>query len=264
MNSLTLDPNLDEDNVEKIIPAPQSTEKKRKSLSLAVVQKRNKKSSQPRPASVLGQQTEQSGNDSEEVGSEVLEGYKLSQSSVQFNDITSFDDFNISVDGLVIDSELPDDIRAKYYELCCSQNIFLHDGLIKGINLKLVVGIISETVNISEVIRTCKLSTSRDEFAMWDKTLKAFEVLGMNVGFLRARIHRLVSVAYESEASGETRRYIEAKTQHALVEDEIRNIKARLVVLEGACERFDAEIESLKPRAENYEIKFLEEVTAPW
>ncbi|KAJ4714900.1 B3 domain-containing protein [Melia azedarach] len=255
----------DADNGETGEVANQNTKKKRKkSLPLAVVQKKNKRSAQPGSASNLGQPAEQSENDSEEVGSEVLEGFKTSTPAVQFKDVTSLDNFNILVDGLVIDSELPDDIRSKYYKLCCSQNAFLHDSVAQGINFKLVVGTISEIVNIADAIRACRLSTSRDEFAMWEKTLKAFELLGMNVGFLRSRLRKLVSIAFESEGAGDTRMYIEAKAKKSQAEDEIRNIEARLAELKGACQRFVAEISSLKSTAESYELTFQEVANAPW
>ncbi|XP_031254429.1 B3 domain-containing protein Os01g0234100-like isoform X2 [Pistacia vera] len=259
------DLNFEKSNSEMNIVPHQNTKRKRlKSLPLAVVQKKNKKSGQSKSASNIGQPAEQSENDSEEVGSEVLEGFKLSAPAVQFKDVTSLDSFNIFVDGSILDSELPEDIRCKYYELCCTRNAFLHDSLIQGINFKLIGGIIAETVNIADAVRACNLGTSRDEFANWEKTLKAFELLGMNVGFLRARIRRLLNFAFESEGATDTRRYIEAKAQRATAEDEIRNIEARLAELKGACVNFCAEIDSLKSKAEIYELKFQEEVNAPW
>ncbi|XVE82778.1 hypothetical protein DITRI_Ditri16bG0033000 [Diplodiscus trichospermus] len=255
----------DADDAEIGTTASISTKRKRpKSLPLAVVQKKNKRSGLQRLACNVGQPAEQSENDSEEVGSEVLEGFKLAVPTIQFNDITSFENFNILVDGSVRDSELSEDIRNEYYKLCCSQHSFLHDNIIPGINLKLVVGIISETVNIANAIRACKLTTSRDEFDSWDKTLKAFELLGMNVGFLRARLHRLVNLAFESEDAADTRRYIEAKMERAQTEDEIRNLEAKLAELKDACKRLGVEIESVQSKAETYEHRFEEEVKAPW
>lgn len=260
-----LDLNFDKNNSEmKAVPNQNTRRKRQRSLPLAVVQKKNKKSQQSISASNIGQPAEQSENDSEDVGSEVLEGFKLSIPAVQFKDITSLDNFNIFVDGSVIDSELPEGIRCKYYELCCTRNALLHDSLIQGINIKLISGIISETVNISEAIRNCNLSNSHDEFATWDKTLKAFELLGMNVRFLRARVRRLLNLAFESEGAIDTRRYIEAKAQQATAEHEISNIEARLEELKGACENFCADLDILKSKAEIYELKFQEVVNAPW
>ncbi|KAI9391092.1 hypothetical protein POPTR_007G042500v4 [Populus trichocarpa] len=254
------------DNAERGNTASKSSKRKRpRSLPLAIVQKKNKKSGQPRP-SVLqaGQPAEQSENDSEEVGSEVLEGFKLSLPAVQFKDIKSFEDFNILVDGLLLDSELSEDIRNKYYKLCCSQNAFLHDNLIKGVNLKLIAGIISETVNIADAMRACTLNTSRDEFATWDKALKASELFGMNVGFLRSKLGLLLSLAFDSEGATKTRRYIEARFKRVRTEDEIINLEAKLVELKETYERYGADVERLKSKAEGYELKFQEQVLAPW
>ncbi|XP_048232532.1 B3 domain-containing protein Os01g0234100 isoform X3 [Ricinus communis] len=266
---LTLDPQIkqnDADNAEMATVACTSAKRKRpRSLPLAVVQKNNKKSSRSRlSVPKTGQLAEQSENDSEEVGSEVLEGFKLSLPAVQFEDVKSFENFNILVDGLVLDSELSEDIRRKYYKLCCSQNAFLHESLIKGINFKLIAGIISETVNIADAIRASNLTTSSDEFDTWDKTLNASEQFGMKVGFLRARLSQLVSLAFDSEGATKTRRYIEARTERVNTEDEIRNLEAKLEELKAANEKFGADIESLKLKAESYEIKFQEEVLAPW
>lgn len=246
------------------VPCKSVKRKCLKSLPLAIVQKRNKKSGQPQLAPNIEHPAEQSESDSEEVRSEVLEGFKLSVPGVQFNEVKSFEDFNIVIDGMVIDSELSENIQDKYYKLCCCQNAFLHENLIQGINYKLVVGIICETVNIADSLRACKFTTSRDEYAMWDRTLQAFELLGMNVGFLRVRLHRLVSLAYESEGSTDTRRYIEAKTERACAEDEIRRLEAKLVELKGDYESFGAKIECLKSSAESHELKFQEEVSSPW
>ena len=252
------------DDAEIGTTASKSTKRKRpKSLPLAVVQKK-KRSGLQRLACNIGQPAEQSENDSEEVGSEDLEGFKLSVPTIKFKEITSFENFNILVDGLVINSELSEDIRNKYYRLCCSQNSFLHENIIQGLNFKLIVGTISETVNIADAIRTSKFTTSRDEFHSWDKTLKAFKLLGMNVGFLRTRLHRLVNLAFESEGAADTRRYIEAKTERAQTEDEIRNLEAKLAVLKNSCKTFGIEIDSLQSKAETYELRFEEEVKAAW
>lgn len=207
---------------------------------------------------------EQSENDSEEVGSEVLEGFKLSRPSLQFTDVDGIENFRIIVNGVSLDSELSEDIRVKYYDLCRSQNTFLHENFITGRNLKLFIGAITEIVDIADAIRACKFTTSQDEFLNWDKTLEAFGILGMNVGFLRARLHRLVNLAYESEDARDTRRYIEARTEQELAEKEIRNLEARLLELKEASERVSVDIENLKSIAESHELKFHDEVNASW
>ncbi|GMY11749.1 B3 domain-containing protein Os01g0234100-like isoform X1 [Fagus crenata] len=254
----------DADNVEMGSVASSNTNRKRlTSLRIGVIKKK-KKIGLLRSIPNLRQLAEQSENDSEEVGSEVLEGLKLSEPAVQFKDIKSFGNFNIIVDGMPIDSEVSEDVRKKYYKLCRCQNAFLHDNLVKGMNYILIVGVISETVNIADAIKASKLTTSREEFSTWDQTLKAFEHLGMNVRFLRSRIRRIVSLAYESEGAKNARRYLEARIEQGRTEDEIMNIEVKLGELKEACDGFGAYIEGLKPKSERYELKFQQEVTAPW
>ncbi|XP_023923470.1 B3 domain-containing protein Os01g0234100 isoform X2 [Quercus suber] len=255
----------DKDNVEMGTIASSNTVKKRPTiLPNYVVKRKKKRSGLQRSIPYLRQLAEQSENDSEEVGSEVLEGSKLSEPPVQFKDIKSFVRFHILVDGMPIDSELSEDIRRKYFKLCHSQNAFLHDSLVKGINYNLIVGIILETVNIADAIKASKLTTTREEFSSWDQTLKAFEQLGMNVRFLRSRLRRIISLAYESESAKSTRTYLEARNEQSRTEDEIRNIEGKLAELKEACDGFGAYIESLKSKSVLYEHKFQQEVTAPW
>ncbi|KAI6695242.1 hypothetical protein NL676_022952 [Syzygium grande] len=253
-----------EDGTNPEASSRQPRRKRASSLPLAIVQKRKRKSDQrkltPNPECLA----EQSENDSEGVNSEVLEGFKLSLPDVQFKDVDTFSNFHIAIDGMVVNSELSEDILRKYYELCLSQNVFLHENLLRGMNYKLIVGTICETVNVADAVRACKLTTAREEFETWDKTLKAFKILGMNIGFLRARLKRLVELAFESEMATETRRYVDSKRKRDCADEEIRNLEMRLLELKEENQRVGAEIECLKPKVESYELKFQEEVTAPW
>ncbi|KAK4488374.1 hypothetical protein RD792_004135 [Penstemon davidsonii] len=239
-----------------------SKSKKRRRLPLAIVQgmKHNEGLLSPQ----LGHPDEHSGNDSDEVASEVLEGSKFSESSSPFQDVNSFEEFHIVVNGVCIDSELPEHIRKNYYELCCSQNAFLHDHILPGLYCKLAAGMIFETVSIADAIRGCKLTTSRKEFEVWDKSLRSFKLLGLNVGFLRARLARLLGLAFESEDALDTRRYLGAKTELSSIEKEIRTLETKLVELKELSSKYENEIESLKTNAESYELNFQEEVNAPW
>uniref|UniRef100_A0A7N2R6U1 TF-B3 domain-containing protein n=2 Tax=Quercus lobata TaxID=97700 RepID=A0A7N2R6U1_QUELO len=265
LDAQTKQNDADKYNAEIGTIASSNTDKKRPTtLPNYVVKRKKKRSGLQRSIPYLRQLAEQSENDSEEVGSEVLEGSKLSGPPVQFKDIKSFVRFNILVDGMPIDSELSEDIRRKYFKLCNSQNAFLHDSLVKGINYNLIVGIILETVNIADAIKASKLTTTREEFSSWDQTLKAFEQLGMNVRFLRSRLRRIISLAYESEGAKSTRTYLEAQNEQSRTEDEIRNIEGKLAELKEACDGFGAYIESLKSKSALYEHKFRQEVTAPW
>ena len=154
----------------------------------------NTKESPPEPTTELGlDEAYQSENDSDGHGPQVLERIRLSESAVDFKEVKSIKDFTILVNDLVINSEFSEHLQAKYYDLCCSQKAYLHDHLLHGLNHKLAAGIISETVTIADAIRASNLTTCRENFTNWSKTLKAFQELGMNVGFLRARLGKLKS-----------------------------------------------------------------------
>ncbi|KAG0535745.1 hypothetical protein BDA96_03G005600 [Sorghum bicolor] len=51
---------------------------------------------------------------------------RISDSDMDFGDVTSFSDFSIIVDRLVIDCKFQEPLRRTYYELCRSQKAFLH------------------------------------------------------------------------------------------------------------------------------------------
>ncbi|XP_027105925.1 B3 domain-containing protein Os01g0234100 isoform X1 [Coffea arabica] len=200
-----------------------------------------------------------SASDNNELSLEVLDGVRFSESDVQFKDVKGFNGFSILVDGLVIDSEIPLHLRAKYYQLCCSQNSFLHDHLIKGLNCKLAAGIISETVNIADAIRAAKLTTSCEYLQTWDKTLKAFEDMGMAVEFLRARIKALISLPTEQEESMKSR-----TAERAQLQEEMRNLETKLLNVKEVIGTVDADIKALEVQEENLEEIFKEKATAPW
>lgn len=208
-----------------------------------------------------GHVEDQFNNDTEDLGPNKVLPHSESSN---FKEMKSIDDFTILVDGLAIDCELSDQHRNKYYDLCYSQNSFLHDHLLKSINCKLAAEIITQTVNIAEAIRACNLSTSRADYEIWDKTLKGFELLGMNVGFLRARLNRLMSLAFESEESEVSKRLREVSAEQARAEEEMRSLELKLLRLKETMGRLDSEVESLKVKAEKHELKFQEEANAPW
>ncbi|MCD9644775.1 hypothetical protein HAX54_033209 [Datura stramonium] len=235
--------------------------RQKKSLPLTVVQRRRHKVDLSKQLVPL---EAQSGNDSDEVASEILEGSRSSGLAANFRDIKSLEEFRILVNGVCIDSELPEHIRRKYYELCCSKNAFLHDRLLQGLHCKLVAGMIFEVVNIADMIRACKLTTPRKEFDIWEKSLRSFELLGMNVGFLRIRLRWLLSLAFDSEGASDTKRYWEAKKEWSRAEDEIRNLETKLEELKQVSGKYGAEVEALKSKAESYELMFQGEVNAPW
>ncbi|KAK2991501.1 hypothetical protein RJ640_016536 [Escallonia rubra] len=206
-----------------------------------------------------GKEADQFGDVNVDFDSELLEGIRFSKSTIDLKDVKRIEDFNILVDGLIIDSEVPKHLRTKYCELCCSQKTFLHDHLLEGLNIKLAAGIISETVNIADAIRACKNTTSRDNFEIWDKTLRGFEELGMNVGFLRSRISRLVSLLFEPREAIESKRLEQVRA-----EEEIKSIELKLHNVKEVIKNLDAEIEALKLDGEALELRFHEVANASW
>ncbi|EPS62319.1 hypothetical protein M569_12471 [Genlisea aurea] len=204
-------------------------------------------------------------NDSDEVASEVLESTKTSETCYSFEDVKSFEGFHIMVNGVCIDSDIPEQTRRNYYDLCCTRNQFLHDHLLPGLYRKLASSMIVETLNIADSIRACKLvDTPREDFEVWEKSLRSFELLGLDVGFLRARLQELSSLAFESEGASNVREYREARDGKLRAEDEIRKLESRLGELKEARERYDGLSERRKAEAERFESTFREAVDAPW
>jgi len=265
---LNLDAHVKQDDTEKddaengTVALDNKKRKRPKSLPVATVKK--SKASIQKPLPKLTESVEQIENGHKDVGPELLVGPRFSSSEIRFRDVKNFKHFNILVDGLSIDSEIPKNIRVKYFNLCRSRNALLHAQVFRGLHINLVAGIISETVNIADAIRACKLTTSQDKFKVWEKSLKAFELMGMNVGFLCARLQHLVSLVIETEVAVDIRKYVDAQTGKVKADDEIRNLEAKVVKLKATSRKYGAVIEALKYKAEGYEHKFQEVVDAPW
>ncbi|KAB5524731.1 hypothetical protein DKX38_022480 [Salix brachista] len=206
----------------------------------------------------LGTRSVHSENESEDLGFEITDGIRLSESVVDFKEVKSFNDFDILVNGLVINCELSKRLQIKYYELCCSQKSFLHEHLLDGLNCKLVAGMLAETINIADAIRASKLTTSQNDFATWENTLKSFQGLGMNVGFLLARLGRLVTL------SDKSKRVKVATLERVNAEMERRSLEAKLLEVKETMNRLDFEIETLEMNSENLGRVFEKMATAHW
>ncbi|KAK4424190.1 B3 domain-containing protein [Sesamum alatum] len=202
---------------------------------------------------------DQYGDGGENFGPEIVDGIRFAESCLSFKDVRCFEDFNIHVDGLILDSEIPMHLRTKYYELCRSQNMFLHDNVVSGLNSKLAAGMILETTNIADAIRAADPTMGSNHLESWDKTLKAFEDLGMMVGFLRARIHKLVSLSRESQTVIELKR-----TERAAAEDEMSSLNEKLSNVGALIKRLDSEIAALQVKNEELGFVFKEVARAPW
>lgn len=177
-----------------------------------------------------------------DIESDVIDGVRFSDTIISFETAKNFASFNIVVDGLVIDSKFPENVRKKYYELCCSQGAFLHEHLLRGLNLNLVAGIISETINIADAIKACNASTSFDDLHIWEKTLKGFELLGMNVSFLFAQLVLLLGVGSESDIIAESNSLRKARLDQARAAERMMALEAKLMELKENMKEIDLEL----------------------
>ncbi|KAK9678563.1 hypothetical protein RND81_11G219500 [Saponaria officinalis] len=150
------------------------------------------------------------------------------EAGINFNNITGFNDFRTIINDLLQNHDLSE-VRLRTYELCRSQNVILHEHLLKGLNSKFLVeairSTISTTVNISISLRTCTLSTFLDNVSQWSTTLKCYKALGMNVGFLSSRLHHLQTLAVSSEGAVSRQRYIDACRERLCCECEFTKLK---------------------------------------
>lgn len=227
-------------------------------LAQDIPQENFQKDSQIISSTSLELVSEQSEDESKDLGSEVLNGLKFCESVVDFKEVKSFEDFSVVVNDLVIDSALAKYLRTKYYELCCSQNSFLHNSILDGLNCRLISGMISETINIADAIRASKLTTPQDNFDTWDKTLKAFKMMGMNVGFLLIRLDQLMNLTSTSK------RFQEARVDRAHAEEEKGALELKLSEVRERIDKLDSEIEALEVNANSLDVMFQEMAKAPW
>ncbi|XP_073029405.1 B3 domain-containing protein Os01g0234100-like [Primulina eburnea] len=190
-------------------------------------------------------------------------------SVVKFQDAKQFKDFKICVDALVVDSELPAFEKLKYYELCCSQKMFLHGHLIQGLGSKLVVAMICKTANIAAAIKSLSLVPSLQDLKRWDITLKSFEDLGMGVGFLRARIDKLVEISRKYETVNESWyaifEHVEEKTRALKKEVSTMDALAESIAgLKASIESVEDEMDAIKEEMKDIDTEYFEAAAAPW
>ncbi|KAM1106292.1 hypothetical protein ACFX13_003230 [Malus domestica] len=198
----------------------------------------------------------QSEDDNEDFASNLAADITFRGPAADFEDVRMIDNFTILVNGVTIDTQLSAQVRTIYYDLCCSQGSFLHDNLLKSIDSKLAAEIITETTNIANAIRACKLPPSRADYVMQEKTLHAFELLGMDVGFLRARLKQCLSIASKYEVAAESKRYLEGKVEQVCTREKIRDLDSKLSELKETMESFDARIKALKKNSRKRELIF--------
>ncbi|XP_073029966.1 B3 domain-containing protein Os01g0234100-like isoform X2 [Primulina eburnea] len=199
------------------------------------------------------------------ICSDVFGSIRFSASVPKFQDMKRFVDFKICVDGLILDSELPVHAKMTYYELCCSRKMFLHDRM-TGISSKLVTGMISETSNIADAIQSTSLAASLHNLESWDNTLKAFEDLGMNVGFLRTRIDMLVKISrkYQTINESNSAKFVQVEEKKRALNEKVLSMDAlrkSIAALEESIKNLEAEIDGEK---KGLGSEFNRIATAPW
>ncbi|KAI9114432.1 hypothetical protein K1719_014660 [Acacia pycnantha] len=182
------------------------------------------------------------------LGSDVLNGIR-SEPTISFQQVMGIENFSVVIHGTVLDSQLSKHLKTKYYELCCSQKMFLHEQL-EGQNCDLVIGMICEMVNIADAIRASKITTSSDSFASWYKSLEGFEILGMNVSFLLARLEKLKSLA------SRFKRYKETRIERDGVEEEKKMLELKLVEVKETISRLNVELDSPNLESSDLEARF--------
>lgn len=125
-------------------------------------------------------------------------------------------------------------------------------------NLQLVVGVIFETINIADAIRSSKPATC-ENLKKLENTLKSFEMLGMKVGFLRGRINKLLTLSSDAEDALEQKILKKFKAEKEMKALEIKRSRVKEVT-----ENSDYEITAMRKKAERLEAVFIKVSQAPW
>nr|GMD90425.1 B3 domain-containing protein Os01g0234100-like isoform X2 [Ipomoea batatas] len=196
-------------------------------------------------------------NDKEDSPAEV----KDVSSTKSFVDLTNF---SIVVNGCPMDAKFSISARLKYYELCCAQKSYLHDGFPENINYTLAVGIILETVSIADNIKACTLSTPLADLKSWENTLSGFIHLGMNVDFLQERLKKLSGLAIEFQGCHEAIRHSEIITEESELNKEIESAEKKLMELKEAMVDVQVEKEALETQFLICNLGFREMAKRPW
>ncbi|XP_019199065.1 PREDICTED: B3 domain-containing protein Os01g0234100-like [Ipomoea nil] len=157
---------------------------------------------------------------------------------VEFSQVKNFEDFKVVVNNINIDSKISEDTRLKYYELCRSQNAYLHELEEPGLNYTLIAGAITETVKIADGIKAATLATGRDVLEVWDTTLIGVGNFGMEVGFLRGRISELIRMCEAAEiVAGKEK-------EKAIAEAEMKDLLYKVSKVSAAIKNLDEEIQA--------------------
>ncbi|XP_073120274.1 B3 domain-containing protein Os01g0234100-like [Henckelia pumila] len=185
---------------------------------------------------------------------------------VTFQDVKTFSNFKIYLDNhQILDSELPARDKTKYYELCRGQKMFLHGNLIDGLSGKLVAAMISKTTTIADDIKSVNPIYSIQDLERWDKTFKCFEDLGMSLGFLRARIDKLVEISrkYNNVSESCIAKYALVEEKKAALKTEVWTLAERIADLKASIKTAEAEIDGFKKEMEDIDSDYCSIALAP-
>ncbi|PWA88601.1 DNA-binding pseudobarrel domain-containing protein [Artemisia annua] len=117
---------------------------------------------------------------------------------------------------------------------------------------------VGETVSIAAKIKNTKLTTAKEELETWDSVLRAFELLGMKVGFLRNRKHLLATFLFDSEAEPDIQSYVKSKYELERVESKIPKVEEKLKALKESAKKCANVLDSLRHKVETHENIFKE------
>ncbi|KAM3375998.1 hypothetical protein P3S68_014712 [Capsicum galapagoense] len=81
----------------------------------------------------------------------------------------------------------------------------------------------------------------------------------MEVGFLRARLNKLVSLSCESENN-----LVSKKVELAEAKEELRNLEGKVLKVKQVIQNLDSDIEALRKKDAKFELKFKALAAAPW
>ncbi|VAH24288.1 unnamed protein product [Triticum turgidum subsp. durum] len=185
-----------------------------------------------------------------------------------FDAVKTFRAFKTAVDSCVIDRKLvPDHQLWTYYKLCGARKAFLHRRLPKHINPTLAAGVIAETASIAEGIRSYPASSSSPEdLVAWKKTLESFELLGMDVSFMRKRVDELLFLLDAGPSDDHpSERYEEMKLERARAAEKVRALETKMASLKDALKEMDMEMEEIAgERRRGHADAMLQLAAAPW
>nr|XP_020148643.1 B3 domain-containing protein Os01g0234100-like [Aegilops tauschii subsp. strangulata] len=187
-----------------------------------------------------------------------------------FDGVKTFRAFKIAIDNnSVINSKLVlDRLLWTSYKLCGARKAFLHRRLPKHINPTLAAGVIAETASITEGIRSYPTtsSSSLEDLAAWKRTLESFELLGMDVGFMRKRVDELLfllDARPSSDDHPQEEGYEEVmKLERAHAAEKVRALETKMASLKDALEEMDMEMEEIAGKRRGRGM--LQLAAAPW